>query len=420
MQLDRRRFMTYLAGSSLSVGLIPKWASAQTAPANENVLMFVFLRGAADGVSMLHPAVGTSPARQKYESWRRASGTRVTGSVALTGGLAMHPAFQPLRPAIDARHFGFIPGVGGAQFNRSHFQQQDLVESGSATTTPLAEGVLGRAMSVIRGSAPGLGALALTPLVPYSLRRAAGEPPAVAVPDLTSFGALASTTHRADRDATLRTRLQRLYVPSSTCNGVRICELGTQAMATIDDLGGLVTTAQVTGALGADIASVLAADTERRIKLLTLDLGGWDTHNGQGNQTAGHLVDRLTGLVGFLKSLYDASRANGTFARLTVLVMTEFGRTTFENGTQGTDHGFGGVSLVMSPGVRAPIAPTGWFPASGSGAFYDDAESVNVIPRLIEHRQVLADVLTNRLGLTDLSAVLPGFTPSTTAPRIFR
>ena len=414
--IDRRRFLNYLGGG-LTVGMLPKWASAQVA--NDHVLFFVFLRGAADGVSLLHPAAGTSPARRKYEAWRRAD-TRITAGLSVGGGLAMHPAFLPLQPALNAGHFGFVPGVGGAQPNRSHFQQMDLVESGSANNTPLADGVLGRAWTTLRGATPGLGALSLTSLVPYVLRRS-GAPPAVAVPDLSTFGALSSGTHRIDVDSPLRARLQRLYVPTGSCGPTsRLCQAGQQAIANIDQLGGLVADSTITGALGADVASILAADTEARIKMLTLDMGGWDTHNDQGNESGGFLVDRLAGLAGLLRGLYDASRANGVFSRLTVLVMTEFGRTTFENGTSGTDHGYGGVGMVMGQGVRARVAPTGWFPASGSGTFYDQAESVNVIPRLIEHRQVFADVLQRRLGLSDLSGALPGFTPDPSAPALFR
>jgi len=137
------------------------------------------------------------------------------------------------------------------------------------------------------------------------------------------------------------------------------------------------------------------------------------THLGSG-LTAG-----LTGLAGLLKGLYDAAKNKGVMRKLTVVVMTEFGRTTFENGTSGTDHGYGGVAMVMSTGVRAPVVPTGWFPTSGSGAFYDSAESVNVLPRLIEHRQVLAEVLRSKLEITDITKVLPSFV-LTAGPRLFR
>lgn len=413
--LNRRQFMTRLAGSGLTVGLLPHWATAQAT--NDQVLFFIFLRGAADGVSILHPAAGSSPARRKYEAWHKPT-TRIARGRALTGGLAMHPAFAPLQDAIDARHFAFVPGVGGAQFNRSHFQQQDLVESGSSTASPLVDGVLGRAWTELRGDTPGLGALSLTSLVPYSLRRS-GAPPAVAVPSLGSFGTLSSNTHRADEDSLLRERLRRLYVPTDSCRaGNKVCEAGQQAVANIDQLGELVADATVTGRLGADLASLIEADTTGRLKLLTLDMGGWDTHNGQGNDSTMGLADRLAGLAGLLKSLYDESVRRRVFRRLTVLVMTEFGRTTLENGTSGTDHGYGGVSMVMSTGVVGPVVPTGWFPAGGSGDFYDKAEDLNVMPRLIEHRQVFAEVLGHKLGVSDLSRVLPGFTPG--ASRIFR
>ena len=69
--------------------------------------------------------------------------------------------------------------------------------------------------------------------------------------------------------------------------------------------------------------------------------------------------------------------------------------------------------MVMSHGLTGRlVGGDAWFPSSGSGAFYDSAENLNVLPRALEHRQVYAEVLSRKLGLTDLATVLPGFTPA--------
>lgn len=421
---ERRSFLKLAAGSAVAFGLNPQRALAAASIA-DHVLFFIFLRGAADGVSILHPEPGSSARRGKYESWRQANGVRVAGGLPVGGGLAIHPALQPLQPLLTAGHLTLVPGVAGAVENRSHFQQMDLVESGSGNSTPLGDGVLGRALSELVSTDEPLGALALSPNVPFVLRRQ-GTPPPLSAPDLQNFGVLRSGTHRPNANVDLSKRIQRLYVPASgTCAPTaRMCQVGDQAAGAVTDLRTLIDDAAVTGALAADVAKLVASDTTGRIRMLSLDIGGWDTHNNQGDdkktgdQFTGTLAKNLAGLAGLLRGLHDAAAAEGVFSRITTLVMTEFGRTTFQNGTIGTDHGYGSVAFVMSDGVKAPVVPTGWFPASATAPFYTTAESSRALPRLIEHRQVFGEVLRKRFGLTNLNNALPGYTFDTAAPAI--
>lgn len=423
-QLERRNFLKLAAGSALALGLNPARALAQASVADQ-VLFFIFLRGAQDGVSVLHPEPGTAARRTRYQSWRGVE-TRIANGIPVGGGLAMHPALAPLSPLLSAGHLSFVPGIGGAVENRSHFQMMDLVESGAGNSAPLADGVLGRALGQLVSDEEPLGALALSANVPYVLRRT-GAPPPLSVPNLEGFGALSSPTHRSHADLQVRERISRLYVPASGVCGpqAKMCQTGLQAVGALTDLRTLIDDAAVTGQLANDIAGLLAADSDRRIRMLSLDIGGWDTHNNQGNDAqsggafTGTLAKNLAGVAGLLRALHDAAVSQGVFSRLTTLVMTEFGRTTFQNGTQGTDHGYGSVGLVMSEDVRARVTPTGWFPASLSAPFYATAESTRALPRLIEHRQVFAEVLRKKFGLTDLSTALPGYTYDTTAPAIF-
>lgn len=414
---NRRQLLTRLgatAATGIGVGILPRWARAQVA--NDQVVLAVFLRGAADAASIVFPTPGSSPARQKYVAWRSATGTRITTTtMALGHGLSLHPAFRPLRAAVNAGHLSFIPGVANAVMNRSHFRAMDLVESGSGDEMPRADGVLARAWTSLQGGTPaaGLGAVALNATLPYSLQRRGA--PAVTAPAFASFGTLPSRQFRPDVDATLSARLARLYVPGSgSCTPSSLfCSSGQQGSATVDALGGLIAASSLNGNLGHDLVDVLSRDTLRQIKFMTIDLGGWDSHNDQGNENAGALKDNLDGLVSLLSSIYQHANATGVMSRLTVVVMSEFGRTTFENGTAGTDHGYGSMAMVMSHGLTGRlVGGDAWFPSSGSGAFYDSAENLNVLPRALEHRQVYAEVLSRKLGLTDLATVLPGFTPA--------
>lgn len=413
---NRRQLLTRLgatAATTVGVGILPRWARAQVA--NDQVVLAVFLRGAADAASIVFPTPGTSPARLKYEAWRSGSTRITTSAMAMGNGLGLHPAFRPLRNAINAGHLSFIPGVANAVMNRSHFRAMDLVESGSGDDMPRADGVLARAWTALQGGTPaaGLGAVALNSTLPYSLQRQLA--PAVTVPAFASFGTLPSRQFTPDADASLTRRLSRLYVPASgTCTPRNLlCPSGQQGSATVDALGGLIAASSLNGNLGHDLVDVLSRDTQRQIKFMTLDLGGWDSHNNQGNESSGALKDNLDGLVSLLSSIYQHANSTGVMSRLTVMVMSEFGRTTFENGTAGTDHGYGSMAMVMSHGLTGRlVGGDAWFPSSGSGAFYDSAENLNVLPRALEHRQVYAEVLSRKLGITDLATVLPGFTPA--------
>lgn len=425
MNFDRRNLLKAATGSSLllALGMVPRLARAQAA--NRNIFVLVFLRGGADGMSFVHPAPGTAPRRRKYEEWRLA-GTRVRDGIPIGGGFAMHPALAPLQPLLGRDELSFVPALGGAQFNRSHFEQQDLVESGASTSgPPRGDGFLGRALELLPQSTEAISSIALSELSPYSLRFSGRSP--LSIPDFNTFGALSSRTYRPNANRPLRERLDALYVGNaSTCGG--ICEVGSAAIAGLDDISRLrdQITPFPTDRFAA-LASMVRADVDGAFKFITLDFGGWDTHNGQGNDAmsggnfSGGLAQRIGGLAGSLRGLYDAAKAEGVWDRFTVAVISEFGRTTRENGTQGTDHGYGGIGMILGSGLRAPMATPGYFPAGASEAFYSQAEGNNVVPRLVEHREVLGQILRDRLGLSApqvTSTVFPGFTFSD-RPRLF-
>lgn len=436
MNLDRRHFlrMSGLGLGALGLTAIPKRAFAAD---NDQVLLTVFLRGGMDGMSVLHPAPAVggapSPARLKYEAWRQA-GTRVNNGI-IRGRLAMHPALEPLVPALDSRHLMVIGGVAGAQQNRSHFEQQDLVESGAGETgAPLGDGVLARALDALGRRESVLSGVSLNTTPPQMLKQAVQ--PGLSIPDFRSFGRLRSSTHTAAETLPLESRIDKLYVPGSgVCNaGAVLCENGQRAAQAISRVEGLRVAAGVTQTqpprslpeLLGDVAKLVAADAAGDFKCLTLDVGGWDTHLNQGNDSTnasgdftGTLAINLGGLASALASFYDECQTLGLWSRMNVLVMTEFGRTTRQNGTAGTDHGYGGTALLMGNNLRQKMFGYRYFPRNTSHAFYGEAESTNALPRSLEHRQLFAEVLTNRLGVEDLSSVLPGFTPDAAVPSLY-
>ena len=433
MNIERRRFLhwTGLGLGGLALPALPRSAFAAD---NDQVLLTVFMRGGADGMSLLHPVASSSPTpeRQRYEAWRGPQ-TRIANGIPV-GRLAIHPALAPLQNALDAGHLMMIGGVGGAQPNRSHFEQQDLVETGAGPTgSPLSTGVLARAVDELGRADQVLSSVSLNTTPPESLKASVGS--GLSVPDFRSFGALRSSTHTANANLGLARRMNLLYLPESgVCRpGAVLCENGRRGADAIGDIESLRDTAGLPSGRPASLSEVLqdtvgmiAADNSARFKCITLDVGGWDTHLEQGNDATndsgafvGTLARNLNGLATALAAFYDRAGALSVWSRVNVLVLTEFGRTTRQNGTSGTDHGFGGTALLMGSRLARRITAPAYFPRNQSHAFYTEAESTNGTPRRIDHRQVFADILTDRLGVDDLSAVLPGFSRDTTVPRLY-
>jgi uncharacterized protein (DUF1501 family) len=426
---NRRAFLraTGLGVAGLSfAGMSRAFAQSTT----DQILLTVFLRGASDGMSWLHPRPGTSAARARYEAWRGA-GTRIANGISVPQNLAMHPALAPLRPIMQAGRATLVGGVAGAVESRSHFQQQDLVESGAADGTPRREGVLGRAREQLGITGQGLAALALNTQPPYLLRNP--QSAGLTVPDLRSFGQLRHPDFVNAPTLDLERRIQKLYVPSATCTNTT-CEAGAQATDALSTYAALAADAGLgTGKAGdltgllRDLAKLIAVDDTRAFKFINVDTGGWDTHLNQGTDAqtggafAGTLAKNLSGLATALAAFHDEAIALGCWDRITVLVMTEFGRTTRENGTGGTDHGYGGAALVMGRGLRAQVLAPGYFPSATSSAFYAAAESTNALPRIVEHRQLMDEILRRRFGLGDaaMGAVLPSFTRDAAVPTLF-
>lgn len=381
-------------------------------------------------MSFVQPASGSSARRRKYEEWRGA-GTRVNNGIAIGGGtgLAFHPAMEPLEELLGRGELSFVPGIGGAQFNRSHFEQQDLVETGAGSTgSPRPDGFLGRALDLMPQSTEALSSIALNEIAPLSMKMRGRSP--LSIPDFVSFGQLSSRTYRANANRPLRERLQQLYVANTTnCAQGSICEIGETAVAGLDDLAALrAQTTPFPAEQFAGLANLVRADSSNQLKFVTLDVGGWDTHNQQGgdarsgNSFSGSFAQRLQALAGRLRGLYDAANEEGVWNRFTVMVMSEFGRTTRENGTTGTDHGFGGIGMVLGSGLRAPVLGDRYFPATASASFYSDAESVNVVPRLHDYRYVVSQILRDRFGLTTAqleTTVFPGLDLGASVPRLF-
>ena len=350
-------------------------------------LVVIFLRGGADGLSLVAPLQDDA-----YFRARPSIAISRKDAVALDGFFGLHPLLHDLAPAWNEGELAIVHGAGSEDKSRSHFEAQDLMEHGGLA----AGGWLGRFLRARPEAASGaLSCVAVGRLLPESLL---GAPSATVMENLADFSLGAGP-------AGFSRELQRLYAMESG-------RLGVAARDTFDALARLE--AMRSSAYAPENGAVYAPKDEfanglqqvaRLIKAnvgleaASLDLGGWDSHFTQQTLLEPLLRRLGQGLAAFRRDLGAA------MANTTVVVMTEFGRRVEENSAFGTDHGRGSVMFVMGGGIRGGKVHGPWPGLSG-----DHLEGPGDVPVFNNYRNVLAPVLL-RHGATaeSLGRIFPNF-----------
>jgi len=378
-------------------------------PANRgprgDVLLVVFLRGAADSLNMVVPhgedayyRIRPSLAIPRPNDRRAGAYLR---SLDLDGFFGLHPALAPLLPAWHAGHLAIVHACGAPDESRSHFQAMELMERGLTNLHGPASGWISRHLaSLDTGNYSPLRAVALGERVQRSLR---GVVPASALQSITDYhlGGDPQATAR------LQAALATLYAGNDP-----LSEVGRETLAVLETLAGL-------GAerydprpeanypdsdFGMGLRQVAAlVRAEVGLEAAAIDLGGWDTHFGQGSSEglmAGLLADLAQGLAALHADLMER------IDDLTVVVMSEFGRRASENASLGTDHGHGGSLFVLGGGTEGGQVHTQW-PGMEPGQLFGPGD----LAVTIDYRDVLAEICLRRLNNQALGAIFPDYSP---------
>lgn len=356
------------------------------------LLVHVFLRGGADGLSLVPPHGDADYRRYRPTLGLPAPG-QPGGVLDLDGFFGLHPSLAGLHELWTDDGVTVLHAVGTDDVSRSHFEAQDRLEH-SGEGSAAGSGWLARHLRqrASLGSLGPLTAVAFGRTLPESLRGA----PSVAV--LNSLEDLPGRPQGG-----VRTGLAALY----GANGGALGAAGTRTLHALDALESLTSTPPLPGdfpdtAFGRqlrDLARLVHADLQ--VEIACLDLDGWDTHFVQDAL----LPDLASQLGDGLAALRTALGPH--WARTTVVVLSEFGRRIPENGSLGTDHGRGGAAFVLGGTVTGSRVIVDW-PGLGAGGVLDAHD----VPVTIDAREIYAEVLCGALGQPDLRAVLPGFEPS--------
>jgi uncharacterized protein (DUF1501 family) len=355
----RRSFVKGGALALVGLGAVPRFlvrtALAQERAGRPKVLIAIFQRGAVDGLSMIVPHGDPDyyGARGSIAIARPARGAADT-TVDLDGFFGLHPSLAPLKPLWDDRRLAVVHACGSPDTTRSHFDAQDYMESGTPGVKSTPDGWLARGLAAMPAPEPAspFRAVSLGAALPRILR---GDVGAVAMSSVADFdvkdGGVAAMAGRPGA----RQGFESLYE-----KGVRDLLYGTgretfeavkmlkaAAPQRLSPANGAVYPRGRFGDSLRQIAQLVRADVG--LEVAFADVGGWDTHAGQGNER-GQLAARLRefgeGLAALDRDL------GGRMSDVVVLTMSEFGRTVRENGNRGTDHGHATAMLALGGGVK--------------------------------------------------------------------
>jgi uncharacterized protein (DUF1501 family) len=405
----RRSFVKRGAIALVALGGPPRFlvraALADLRPARPKILIAVFQRGAVDGLSMVvpHGDADYYAARGSIAIARPGPG-RAEAAFDLDGFFALHPALAPLKPAWDDRRLAVVHACGSPDTTRSHFDAQDYMESGTPGVKSTADGWLARGLAAMPPRAPTspFRAVSLGPVLPRILR---GDVGAVALSSVTEFDVKDAPAKMAGSSAT-RQGFESLYE-----QGVRDLLYGTgretfeavkllraAAPQRIAPANGAVYPRGRFGESLRQIAQLIRADVG--LEVAFADVGGWDTHAGQGNER-GQLAFRLKE---FAEGLAALDRDLGPrMSDVVVLTMSEFGRTVRENGNRGTDHGHGTAMFVLGGAVRGGRVYGRW-PGLGREQLFEGRD----LAVTTDFRSLFTEVAVRHLG-APARDLFPGF-----------
>lgn len=372
---SRRNALRWFGGAGLGAALLPSHLALAAAPTKEDPfasrLVVVMLRGALDGLAAI-PAYGDA-------SWAALRGDADSANgrataLRLDGTFGMHPSLVNLHRWYGDKELLVVHATASPYRERSHFDAQQLLESGGERPFVLSTGWLGRALQH-----SGKPAIALSAAMPLALR--GGDGASTWTPD-----------RRKGLDQDFMARVAQMYRDDVALASALGQAMGQQDMAMGAEGGpGFASLARQAGVFLAD---------PKGPRVAWLETGGWDTHTNQVSRVGRLLTALDEGLAALRQGL-------GThWAQTTVLVLTEFGRSAAYNGSGGTDHGTGGVAFVTGGGVAGGKVLADW-PGLAKGHLLDGRD----LKPTSDLRDIIAPVVQRQFGLSTAqlqTSILPG------------
>ena len=370
--LTRRTFI-HAGGAATALASLgfPKMAFARSG--GERRFVFIIQRGAADGLAIVAPT-----GDPQFAGVRGDFAQDLAGGAKLGSFFTLHPALAETARIYADRQALFVHAVASPYRDRSHFDGQNVLETGGSAAYRIKDGWMNRLLGLL--PAADANALALSSTVPMALRGSR---------EVSSY----ATSQLPSPTDDLLTRVGALYE-----HDVQLHGLWTAAMETRMRAGGTMQAGggQKGAATGALAAKMLSGEGAR---IAMIETNGWDTHSGQKGRLAAQLRD-LDQLLAALRTGLGAEWANTL-----VVVATEFGRTARPNGTGGTDHGQASVAMLLGGPVAGGRVIADW-PGLSDAALYEGRD----LKPTTDLDALIAGALAQHYGLPS-SRVMPTLFP---------
>ncbi len=412
-ELSRRNFLQASAGLGVGAFLaanawVPRVAYAKSHRSGaRDVVVSIYLRGAADGLSICVPfADNAYYTNRPTLAVARPDSADPNRCTALDSHFGLPPAMGALLPAYQDGKLLFVHATGSMDPSRSHFEAQRFMETGKPGDQSIGTGWLGRHLSSVGAMVPGapLRGVGIAAGLQKSL---VGAPDTLPISNLDTFGILGSGSTLTAR----RSALTDMYTPTpDPLHSAALSTLTTIDMLNTINFAGYV---PANGAVypsntGFSYAMKTTAALIRAqvgVEAVAIDVGGWDLHDNLGPIT-GSMANLMTTLSQTLGAFYrDVIAGNGP--NVSVVVMSEFGRRLLENGNLGTDHGHGNMMMVLGQCVGGGRVLTQWPGLEPQNLF--EGRDLQVT---IDYRDILSEIVQDRLGNNNVDAVFPGYTPT--------
>lgn len=420
--LDRREFLKGCSAAAAIGAVGPTMLFSQDAHAAANAydtVVMVFLRGGIDGLNLVPPISGND--RSFYEEARPTLRIPATGdpsALPLTladgsaTGFGLHPSATGLRDIWDAGKLAIVQCCGlQTVVTRSHFDAQAYLDLGTPGNLNVASGWMTRAWQTQFAAGTAMPMLAVASRQPANMR---GSTEAMSMPSPGDFslssGAPQWRTYRTGMPAGTRGVTETMASLWAGQTGVEIAGMRGSASMDLIAQQGYNATLPATWPTTTFARQLWTVAQSIRFNLglryAAVDLGGWDTHENQGTVGNSLYSNKITELSQALTAFYNELNATGEMGRVTVIVQSEFGRRVRQNGSGGTDHGYGNPLLVLGGPVNGRRMYGQWLgldPAILSPYFGD-------IPVTTDFRRVFSELMIRRMGNNKLGTIFPGYT----------
>jgi uncharacterized protein (DUF1501 family) len=445
MTIGRRAFLSG-AASAAAIGSNPRLVFGQSGQGfNDEVFIYVFMRGGLDGLSLYAPGSG-HPDRGNYEGLRTSESVRLPVSgpnalLPLADGFGLNSAAAPLHDLWTEGDLGLVHAVGLPIVNRSHFEAERFIELGTPGnaergipgTRLTSDGWLTRHLS----SATNLPPVITLPAVVTESRTTLSFLRSSSVVSLRSPGIFdfAETTS-GNLEEQIEDALQAIYAQDGSDLGAA-GDLALTALTQVEEIFSGLNNFDYNESLpaSAQYPTFVANNGQTRLhtisdKLITLsrlikadvglrvsqvNVGGWDDHTNLGalpegvNDSSGNYYNRIETVSRAVEAFWNDMRGMANDPRdftnrVTMVFQSEFGRRARNNNDNGTDHGAGNMMMLLGGNVNG-----GQFHGTWPGLGPDDLQNNSDLRITTDFRQVLGEVLIRRLGNNQFGSVFPNY-----------